>query len=879
MMAHQIEQFEYTSCMYSLNGDHAGFKVRTQSQGLLPTQCSAALTGLAYVAPFRSRAEPGSATRGPTNYTYRPLDATSVLVGLVSDAEADHTGRSGNFFVHALVAPVETIAVSPGAWLDWRGWRKGLAAGDDTRQPAPLAVLTGDEVSGRRSVVDIELAELTRAITFFNARPGRTVLAAKALATLALNANTGRTVIVRDVSGNLVDWIRSLQAIPPWKLIRSITVSSYAAGPSNVDLQGILANEPDHEWKGLIASGAARLIDPTDQGAGPDPSVEVLGEDNAEVFRRIEQFYIKSFARGAADIAAFNRSVLVNFKIDRFDSGFAEVIAAQAFLQAASLPIGSGSDASSFGARTLAVQMAHLEKFANPAAVPAAIAAVEQMRKRLPPKDLTSLWPKLAVFLANMANLGQSKDTARQAADVWINDFKTRGLSGGQHLQSSLDAYQSLVQFLPELAPSLSSRFLDTLAGLAAPAPTLDAEGASLLLTRAAAVAKPQQANEVDPRFWQAAVVLGRLASETTKGIGPVLMELLTPTELALFHAHLQTAVGDERARRSVAVDYLKTGEALSSTRLEFYRSSIEGDAGEAFVAAWEHRLFHSNEPLVDFANFEKLLETMPATVAETVRFRSGPELPRWLSANLLNKTAKRWLCEGKGGFLSSDVASRAIIQLNTETRLKQFFDEQTLRDTLTKAARHFQINLVPDKASLAVQIAGFSPHLGLPTSLLKDVATLDRQDQAFALQELLCATLIFARNGREHGEVVDQFVDGGIDPSNLEPAHFAALTRLSESPVALVAATEAALDQAAHNADVSGSFADAVREVLAKRSSRQTYKAYLSEMASRSRRYDSQRYYSWSDFQDMLDDERKGMIGRLVRGISRWFSQRAPRD
>jgi hypothetical protein len=157
-----------------------------------------------------------------------------------------------------------------------------------------------------------------------------------------------------------------------------------------------------------VRSGAARLFD----ALAAESSIEGLDKPDAELraaFESIESFYRHALEREAAELVEFNRTLVGSLDVARFDQHFCTAIAATTFLrakttlEATSLP-------------TLQANMNFFEIAARPRAVVDVIGAVERAVDRVPNEHIAALWPRLSVFLGEMANRGQNHDAADRAA-------------------------------------------------------------------------------------------------------------------------------------------------------------------------------------------------------------------------------------------------------------------------------------------------------------------------------------------------------------------------------------------------------------------------------------------------------------------------------
>lgn len=865
-MSAPIEQFEYTSCIHSLDNEPAGFKVRTQSPGLIPTHRTAALSGLAYVAPAQATS-PGvrAVARGPANYAYRRLDDGAALVALVNDTGEDHTGRSGNFLVHALVVPHDILVATPGAWLDWRGWRRALAPRDDERRPAELAAISASELYGQRAAEEILAQEMARAFRFLKADKSRVPIAARALAAAAINAGTGRSVLIRDEAANLMDWIRTLQAIPPWPLIRGLSVSSYASRPANADLQCILAHQPNHEWASYLRSGAACLLDAV-QPSNDLLGLEALDADALAAFKAIEAFYTSAAIRDPAQMVEFNRSLVASFTIDRLDRRFAAASSATAFLQA-------GTRAPAIDSSTLADHMTFFESSIRPQAVLGAIATVETAVEQVAAEQFPALWPRLSMFLATMAKRGQDQRAAQRAIHVWVSDLQTRALSSDAHLATSLKALDVLMKALPDSGAELSSAFMDVLVKHGATAQSLSAPSAALLFKTAAGFAKPRRGNAVDAQFWPIAAALGARAALAEAADWTTFLPQLEPDEHATLQREILAGAGSENERAAAARCYLTTGETLPGRQgIAFYARSIDADAGATFIAAWNERLLNSREPQLDFLDLEKVLAVLPEPAGSAARTCVGERLTRWLPDKIQQGVAERWVMEGYGDFLPTEAAAKAAWRLNDSTPLQDLMRAPQLCERIASTSMAVNLRLDPDKPALVQSLKAFVPTLDIPRQLLEEVAGLKRAEKDFALQYLLARAFLGANNGEEHSRIVGQLTVVEQNARHLAELEDAALRQLAAGGDtaairALAAATEAALNR---NADNDPAPAARLLELLARHARRATFRSYTTEMNKRSHGYSPAQRIDWEEFHDALVDTRRSTIGRLIGGVGR---------
>jgi hypothetical protein len=733
-------QTHYTSARMGQSG-HAGFGFHGISAGIDQAD-------LQQIGPLGELTLPRDldlgapqselAARAPVLLRYRVLGSGRWVLIRSRYVGTDYSGRSGNFFAHALIGSPEALRHWPVDYCGWPHWQERLERDDGAPPP------TLDAVDLERIEPPAELAPEALA-RFLGADRGRTELLTAMIRAALARAETDRAMLIRDPGDQGRTWIACVQKAFPRQAALTLSFCTYQYDGYEAEAINVSVGETNFRFDDAdfgYRYFAFDLIDgrASEVPAAADEYAPVVAEWMTRAPARLAAFH--RFAEGF-DLPAADASVLQVLRLFRLD------------LDEIPLPTGADLEALLDFARDRtrpALRDRMLVLLADRLGAAADLSASE--------------YRAMIGFLARTAGVTGDPAHRARAIAAWLQMFDRLLVGRGTALKEVGAAKAVLLRLDAGAAPGLAEALVaeDHLDALF---PAVREAAPAVLLAVVEEIVR-QLAVADAGRAWPNGRAAGYLAGLVcaVREPEPVLDLLLAavasaPADLAAACRRLAAELREERPDQAEArLEAVGRRLARLGTAARMVRERLDGPDTHAILRGdWLERLDGSDDPAALLAGYRQ------DDLARTPAFAKAADA--WLRGSCFERLpdeaaaaqARRWLLNGELERLQPAAMQRAATLINARLPLRSKDAEHlAVAEPLAALAARRGLALTPNRALILTTAARVAAGekldwAVLPNQLAGHLGGLSNKEYRGLLEGLLPAALSGCHDYKAHGQ------------------------------------------------------------------------------------------------------------------------------
>jgi hypothetical protein len=651
----------------------------------------------------------------------------------------DYSGRSGNFFAHALIGVPDELRHWPVDYVGWSGWHERLE--HDDGQPSPPL----EQVSLDRLVPPAEL-ELKALARFIDGDRRRTELLTQMIRAAFLRAETDRAILIRDPGDQGIKWIACIQKAFPRQSSLHLSFCTYQYDSCESEAVNVSVGETNFRFDDADFGYRFFAFDLVDERYSKVPEIAaeypaVIAGWMARTPARLEAFH--RFMEGF-DLTALDTGVLLGLRLFQIDQG--------------EIPLPTGAD--------LEVLLGFAEHYTR-AQMRDRVVALLADGLETNAADLSATEHGVMVaFLARSARVTGDQTHRERAIEVWIRMFDQLVIARGSALDETRTAKTRLLELDPDATRPLAQRFvgddhLDAMHAL------LDFADETVVVHITEEILL--QGSVAEPgRAWPESgygPFLSGLAG-IARQPEPLLDLLLgavadRPNDLAAACRQIAECLRDEGPGKAgkrtmiLGCQLALLGSATDAVRAELDR--VETHA--VLCGEWLQRLADSDDPTALFERYAEhdLPRTPVFAKAADAWLRS-----RWferLDDEQAANQAKRWLLAGELARLEPEAMQRAAELLNERLPMgAKSRDSLAIVSPLADLIATQGLQLVPNRALMLATVARVAARERVDwrkqlEHLSGHLDALPRKDYRTLLEQLLSPALADCQNYKDHGK------------------------------------------------------------------------------------------------------------------------------